>query len=66
MADEPEAAAKPNKKREPTGTRGKPISLYPLTLEEAVKKLARAKPPSPRPKKPAAKRPRKPPNPTPR
>lgn len=44
MADEPKAEAKPRKKRAPARTRAKPISLYPMTLEEAVKKLARVKP----------------------
>ncbi|HVT15836.1 MAG TPA: hypothetical protein VHQ90_06575 [Thermoanaerobaculia bacterium] len=48
MADEPKA--KPRKKRAPAGTRAKPLSLYPMTLEEAVKKLARVKPEPPRTK----------------
>jgi hypothetical protein len=40
MADEPEEAAKPSKKQ----PRGKPVSLYPLSLEEAVDRLLKAKP----------------------
>ena len=39
MADEPEPAAKPSRRR----PREKPVSLYPLTLEEAVDRLLKAK-----------------------
>jgi hypothetical protein len=37
MADETKATAQPPKKRAPAGTRGKPVSLHPMSLGEALK-----------------------------
>jgi hypothetical protein len=44
MADEAKAPAPPRKKRARRRASEKPLSLYPLSLEEAVDKLLKVKP----------------------
>jgi hypothetical protein len=41
--------------RNPKGRKGEPISLSPLTFDEALSGLAQVKPPEPEKKKPKAK-----------
>jgi hypothetical protein len=48
MAGKPK---EPAKRRPPTRTREKPLSLYPLTLEEAVDRMLKATPAPEKPKR---------------
>jgi hypothetical protein len=46
---------KQTKPRNPAGREGQPVSLYPLSFDEAVSGLAQTKMPEPDSKKPPAK-----------